>query len=153
VSVPQVVLVTGGPARCVACAGEIPRGAERYQLLEATGVAASAHVATFDDDDTEDDRCRRVLRRLWAARAARHGAHPLVLGRDGGGPRFHAGAVPLHAGTAVSVLTAAGTWIPGRFEYVLGDPPTPTFYTRLGGFDPRPAAIVIDPDVLVRIDD
>jgi hypothetical protein len=41
----------------------------------------------------------------------------LVLGDDGGGPRYFLDGQPVHAGTLLELLEPDGTWMLGRYEW------------------------------------
>jgi hypothetical protein len=115
----------GTPARCVGCAETIDHRDDYLALVDyATGaklVGAAHHARRAGPEDDDYDRaCPDALRRRWLEAVAGAGAVVLSLGADGGGPRFYAGDVALHAGTPLDVLSADGTWLAGRFEYVTG---------------------------------
>jgi len=79
------------------------------------------------------------------------GAGRIVLGRDGGGPRFFLGGEPLHAGTTIELADPAGGWVEVRFEYRLHPEIEPVAYLELGGWDRPPAAFVIPTDAIARL--
>lgn len=156
--VPVVVLDPGGiSVACVACGEPIHADEERFVLVEDPArrktLAPSAHQARFVDDDSYDvdDPCRRALRRMWEARLAEHDACVLSLVADGGGKRFFAGDVALHAGTPLDAMLGDGRWLCGRFEYVPGERPLANLWLSLGGFDPGQSPLGLPIDTVVRI--
>lgn len=159
-AVAQVVLLTGRrhgtPPPCIGC-GETIDTAEEYYLCRAgwpsrPEVLAAAHTGHWcgGDEDDYDDTCPAALRRFWEQVLADVGAALLRLGTDAGGRRFFAGDIALHAGTAIEVLTPAGTWQPARFEY---DTATwsPRAHVALGGWDAPEVAFTLPPDAVVRL--
>jgi hypothetical protein len=147
----------GTPAPSVGCGETIDHRDDYLALVDyATGakLVGAAHHArwTGPGDDDYDRACPDALRRLWLEAVAGAGAAVLSLGADGGGPRFYAGDVALHAGTALDVLSADGTWLAGRFEYVIGPRRwQPVLYVGLAGFDTSPVALALTEDAIVRI--
>ena len=119
VAVPQVQLVSGRPfgppPACVGCGGGIDTAGEYYACLAPPQgqrrILAAAHPGTWGDDDSYDDTCTAALRDLWDCELLAVGAGRLVLGHDGGGPRFFLGGEPLHAGTTIELADPDGGWV------------------------------------------
>jgi hypothetical protein len=78
----------------------------------------------------------------------------LHLGEDGGGPRFYAGPVALHAGTPLQILDANGGWLAGRFEYITATSRwTAHLWIPIGGWGHPEAPLVLVDDTVVRLPD
>ncbi|MHB1912530.1 MAG: hypothetical protein ACYCTI_10825 [Acidimicrobiales bacterium] len=124
-AVPQVQLISGRPfgqpPACAGCGGVVDTDGEYYVCLtQVEGrrcILAAAHPGTWGDDDSYDDTCPGALRDRWDCELVAMGAGRIVLGRDGGGPRFFLGGEPLHAGTTIELADPAGGWVEVRFEY------------------------------------
>lgn len=147
----------GTPAPCVGCGEAIDHHDEYLAVVDTTArrrLIGAAHHARWagPGDDDYDHTCPDALRRLWLDTVARSGAAVLSLGADGGGPRFYAGDIALHAGTPLDVLSGDGNWLAGRFEYVTGPRRCqPVLYVELAGFDTAPLALALAEDVIVRV--
>ena len=158
-SVPQVRLVTGrpfgSPPVCVGCGGAIDTAGEHYVCVTPVEgqrrILAASHTGTWGDDDSYDDSCPAALRDRWDCELLALGAGRIVLGRDGGGPRFFLGGGPLHAGTTIELAAPDGTWVEVRFEYQLHPQVEPVAYLQLGGWDGPPVAFVIPSDAIARL--
>lgn len=65
----------------------------------------------------------------------------LLLGDDGGGPRYYLAGEPIRTGSPLELLLPGGTWWRGRLEVEHSTPdpwgrdrnPLPVFYGRVGG--------------------
>jgi len=161
--IPQALVVVGKPhgtpPPCIGCRESIDTADEYWVLLDGPpggrpAALAAAHTHRWDDALGDyDSRCTDALWRDWEQVVAGAGARVLRLGEDGGGPRFFAGAVPIHAGTPIEVLGADG-WLTGRFEYETRTHPwQPLVYLCLGGWDFPSARLVLPADAVVRLPD
>lgn len=156
---PQVVLVSGRtfgrPPVCVGCGGAIDSAEEYYVCLAPAearhSILAASHTGTWGDDDSYDDTCPGALRDRWDCELVAIGAGRIVLGRDGGGPRFFLGGEPLHAGTTIELADPAGRWVEVRFEYRFHPQAEPVAYLELGGWDRPLVAFVIAIDAIARL--
>jgi len=160
--VPQASLVTGTrygqPPDCVGCGGSIDPGQDYWICWTGAAdhrhVQAAAHSYSWvgPGDDDYDDTCWAALRQHWLTTLEQVGATLLRLGQDAGGPRFFAGTVAVHAGTALEVLDADGGWLAGRFEYVTATSRwTAHLWVPIGGWGDPEAALVLVDDTIVRL--
>lgn len=161
-TIPQALVVTGRPygqpPACIACHHNIDTQDEYWALIDGPPqgrptLLAAAHCGQWDDHtDDYDNRCSDVLRDRWRNAVNHSHAALLHLGADRGGPRFYANDVALHGGTALDVLTADGTWLPGRFEYDTAKQPCqPLLYLPIAGWDLPVVALHLRQDTIVRI--
>lgn len=82
----------------------------------------------------ECESLRARTRRTGSANtlATQVGGHPLVEGRDAGGPRHYLAGRPVHAGHGLYLLTQLG-WASGRYEWGYQPGTQGKFYVRLPG--------------------
>lgn len=160
--IPHAINVTGRPHGippcCVPCHQPIDTDADYWLHLvrspcQRPHILAGAHGSRWDDHlDNYDHTCTDTLYERWRQLVTRAGAHLLRLGADGGGPRWFAGDDPLHAGMALDVLAADGTWLQGRYEYQLDTRGcTPFLYLAIGGWDHSGVPLQLRQDTVVRI--
>lgn len=147
----------GPPKPCVGCHGMIDTDDEYLVLLDGPpsgrpALLAAAHCGRWNDrlGDFNHD-CADTLHRQWRQAVVTAGGSLLCLRVDDGGPRFFAGDLALHAGTALDVLVGDGTWLCGRFEYQTGAQPwQPLLYLPIGGWDRPVVALQLSEGVIVR---
>jgi hypothetical protein len=160
--IPRVTDTTGyqhgRPGPCVGCGQSVDVGEDYLALWVPEGnrtrLLGVAHHGRYLDVDWEhfDNTCPQALRSRWDQALSVASAVRLTLGADGGGCRFYAGDVALHAGSRLEVLTAANVWLAGRFEYEHRPAGLEAFlYVVLVGYDTRATPLHVPVDTVIRV--
>ena len=106
-------------------------------------------VAHYDFDADDAGHCFTVLRARWADLAVRNGA--ATIRREDPDGYWTLLGDDLHCGTPLQILTAAGTWLDGRYEiHHTPQGRQPVLYLALGALNSPSAPLTIPSHALLR---